>query len=115
MASLKITRITINHTNGVKREKVIMQAEHKTHSALHRIYNLLLASKALEGGDRILYKKGRKVTTEYRLCMICCKRAIEGGTVLHCSVCSKNKKQEQDAAIIASVKPKPDYSKFYKY
>lgn len=121
MPSLKITRIVINHFNGVKHEKVIMQAEHRNHTALHRIYNLLLANQALEGGDKIIYTRGRKTSVEYRLCIICAERAVEGGKLVRCSKCCQKPDKSQgvilplDQTVTSPTKPKPDYAKFYKY
>ena len=112
MASLKITRIVVNHGNGVKREKVILQAEHRQHTALHRIWNLLLANQALEGGDKIIYKRGRKTSTEYRLCIICAERAIEGSKLVRCAVCEKKAKPIPN--VIAPLSTE-DYAKYYKY
>jgi hypothetical protein len=112
MASLQITRTVVNHSTGNKSEKVIIQAEHRSHLALYKIYDLLLDNQALEGGDKILYKRGRKTSIQYRLCMICATRAIEGDKLVHCAVCKT--KSNTPTNVVAPLSTE-DYAKYYKY
>ncbi len=141
MPSLTVIRTIVNHSNGSKQKQTIVDIWHKHQLTLYKLYDLLLANDALEGGDTIIYKEKKEIQ-KYHLCMICRKRAIENVKQIHCSTCTKPKIKEvslplDQASLISAtptlqqkrdnlkvsrsklqataLKPKPDYSKFYKY
>lgn len=106
----------------IRKEQTVVDIRHTHNDTIYTLYNLLLANDALEGGDIIIHKD-KKSTQKYHLCMTCRKRAIENINQTCCSLCAKSVTKVTPVSLPSNQtfveaptnKPKPDYSKYYKF
>ena len=88
MIYLKIIRTYQDLRDGSSKRRMILFVRNKSLLVAKKMLSLMKNNMMLEGDDRIVLQSGSNVKEDYKICMICCRRAQQRNKHI-CHTCGK--------------------------